>query len=369
MAICIRCTVCTSDYKLGLRSCPNCGNTNPKSRKYKVICKLPNGKWKTKTVSSLDLAYRVEAKIKTQIVELEVFDIQSKAPAIDEVWNLYLKWAKVNKKTWPDDEIRWAKHISPSLGSIKMNQITPQDVDKILNNMRVKVSHKGKPYQPATIKQVLILLKGVFNWSKRQGLYKGLNPCDNVSVPKFDNRVNNTLTKKDLKNFLAYLDDGACTNERAALVVKFALYSGRRRGEILSLQWTDLDLENDLITFSGMNTKNSESQTVPINNRCREIIDRCQEIANCEYVFPSSKGGYYGGFIIAWKRMREKAGLSIRFHDLRHTFASYLASSGEVDIFTLKDLLGHKSLSMTERYAHLINGALRRGVEVADRVF
>lgn len=369
MAISIRCTVCKSDYKLGLRSCPKCGNNLTNNRKYKVACKLPNSKWKTKIVASLDLAYRVEAKIKTEIVELEVFDIQSKAPCIDEVWGIYLKWAKHNKKTWPDDEIRWTKHLSPSLGSVMMNKITPQDVNKILNQMRDKVSHKGKPYQPATIKQVLILLKGVFNWSRRQGLYKGLNPCDNVSVPKFDNRVNNPLARNDLKNFLVYLNDGTCTNERAALVVKFGLYSGRRRGEILSLQWGDVDLENNLITFSGMNTKNSESQTVPINNRCREIIKRCQEIANCEYVFPSSKGGFYRGFVIAWKRMKIKAELSIRFHDLRHTFASYIASSGEVDIYTLKELLGHKSLSMTQRYAHLINGALRRGVEVADRVF
>jgi integrase len=58
-----------------------------------------------------------------------------------------------------------------------------------------------------------------------------------------------------------------------------------------------------------------------------------------------------------------------RFHDLRHTFASYLASSGQVDIYTLKELLGHKSLTMTQRYAHLINGTLKKAISVADKAF
>lgn len=60
---------------------------------------------------------------------------------------------------------------------------------------------------------------------------------------------------------------------------------------------------------------------------------------------------------------------AIRFHDLRHTYASYLASSGKVDIYTLKELLGHSTIEMTLRCAHLVNGALKRAIEVADEVF
>ena len=72
-----------------------------------------------------------------------------------------------------------------------------------------------------------------------------------------------------------------------------------------------------------------------------------------------------------WVRIKAKAKLRecIRPHDLRHTFASRLASSGEVDIFTLQNLLGHKTISMTKRYAHLMDDALKRGICVADKVF
>jgi integrase len=95
--------------------------------------------------------------------------------------------------------------------------------------------------------------------------------------------------------------------------------------------------------------------------------------SRCPVVFPNRHGKPYhhgGGFDKTWRLIRKKAGLShIRFHDLRHTFASWLASSGKVDIYTLKELLGHSDIEMTQRYAHLINGALLKAVNVADEVF
>ena len=81
-----------------------------------------------------------------------------------------------------------------------------------------------------------------------------------------------------------------------------------------------------------------------------------------EYVFPNSKGKWFVNFTHYWYRIRKKSGLDekgYRFHDLRHTFANHLASSGEVDISTLKELLRHRSIEMTQRYAHLTNGSLR----------
>ena len=117
------------------------------------------------------------------------------------------------------------------------------------------------------------------------------------------------------------------------------------------------------------NTKNKQSQTVPINKNCIKILRKCQELKLSEFVFPSTVGNYYSTFDETWRRIRRKAGLTIRLHDLRHTYASYLASSGKVDIYTLKELLGHSTIEMTQRYAHLVNGALKRAVHVADEVF
>jgi integrase len=317
-------------------------------------------------VNSLDLAKKVEAKFKTQAVEEDVFDIH-RAPVIDAVWEKYIQWAKLNKRSWIDDRIRWKLHVHPFIKGMNMDKITPSKIQEVLNDMATKETPKGGHYAPATIKQALVLTKRVFNWSIQQKLYQGLNPCKSISVPKFDNQITNPLDQNSLTSLLNVLD--SWENERAVLVTRFALYSGKRKGEILKLTWDCIDLENGFITLQSSMTKNKQTQTIPMNRHCKEIISRCMELKVSELVFPSTVGNYYSTFDETWKRIRKKAGLTIRFHDLRHTYASYLASSGKVDIYTLKELLGHSTIEMTQRYAHLVNGALRRAVCVADEVF
>ncbi|MFC1523662.1 tyrosine-type recombinase/integrase [Thermodesulfobacteriota bacterium] len=366
MSISIRCAQCRSDNKLIAKICRKCGQNFHGNASYRVRVLQSNGKWKSKLVNRLDLAKNIEAKFKTESIEQSVFNIRQSIK-LSDAWMRYLAWAKNHKKTWKDDLARWEKHIASYVGEKYMDKVSPRHVHKILNKMEVSLTPKGTPYKPATIKQVLVLLKRVFNWAIKKELYSGDNPCVKVELPKFDNSVNNTLTRDGLQKLLTTLNQWE--NERAVLVIRFGLFSGRRRGEILSLKWEDIDLQNSLVTFRGINTKNGTTQTIPLNETCMQVIHRCREIQVSDYIFPSNTGNQYISFSNTWKRIRKSAGLSIRFHDLRHTFASYLASSGEVDIYTLKELLGHKSLAMTQRYAHLINGALRRGACVGDKVF
>jgi len=368
MTINVHCPQCKSGAKIGTKECKKCNHKfTPGNRKYRVTVKLANGKRKSKIVDSLELAKKVEAKLKTEAVEDDVFNIH-KTPALSDVWIKYLAWAKVNKKTWKEDQDRWCHHVEPHLKSLKMDKVTPRDVEKVLDMMRGSGNRMGKPYAPQTVKHVLILQKRVFNWAIRRDLYSGTNPCLKVKAPKFDNRVNNPLSKEELKGLLSVLD--SWENQRGALVVKFALYTGKRRGEILSLRWQDVDLENHLMTFHGFNTKSGKSQTLPIGKKAFQAILAAKGMTVCDQVFSSKNGPYSpNGFNSIWKRIKRKAGISIRFHDLRHTYASYLASSGKVDIYTLKELLGHSTIEMTQRYAHLVNGALRRAVDVVDEVF
>jgi integrase len=202
-------------------------------------------------------------------------------------------------------------------------------------------------------------------YSKNQALVF-LDDAVGVDTPKFDNQVTNPLLKEDLERLLSYLS--SWDNERAALLIKFALFSGRRRGEILKLKWKDVNFDAGYVTFVGETTKNKRSQSVPLNANCLAILTRCHELKLSDWVFASSTGAFYTTFENTWKRLKKSLALPYRFHDLRHSFASYLASSGKVDILTLKELLGHRELKMTQRYAHLINGALQKGANVADEV-
>jgi integrase len=365
MAINLCCPVCYKAYKLGTITC-NCGNNLKQHKLFKVRIKHPNGKWRSKQVTTLELAKKIEAKFRTESIESDIFNI-NKAYVIDVAWKRYLQWAKLNKRSWIDDKIRWDRHISKYLKNKKMDRITPNNIQTILNDMAIKLTPQGNHYAPATIKQVLVLIKRVYNWSIEQKLYQGHNPCTSLAIPQFDNKVTNPLNKKALESLLNVLN--SWINIRAVLVVKFALYTGKRKGEILKLTWDCVDLQNNYLYFKASNTKNKKSSTIPINKNCIEILRKCQEIKLSDLVFPSNAGNYYSTFDETWKRIRKKAGLSIRFHDLRHTYASYLASSGKVDIYTLKELLGHSSIEMTQRYAHLVNGALKRAVDIVDEVF
>jgi len=359
MAINLMCTKCKKTYKIDTIKC-TCGSNLKRNRKYRIRVKTNTG-WLSGISNKLSEAKRLESELLNSKQEINVISSNSNtSPTISNVWQVYIEWAEIHKKSWDADYSRYHNHLKGHLAHLPMESIKPFHIQKILNAMHN--SHK-----PATIKQVLMLIKRIYNWSIEQGLYEGKNPCKVLKVPRFDNRITNTLSKIEIKRLLSVLD--TWHNEMPVLIIKFALYSGKRKSEILKLLWTDIDMENGFMTLR--NTKNGSTQSLPLNNHCLSILQRASVIRTSTYVFPSRTGkGYYSaGIDKAWRLIRSKANLTIRFHDLRHTYASYLASSGKVDIYTLKELLGHSTIEMTQRYAHLVNGALRRAVEVADEVF
>lgn len=372
MSINLICNECHKTNPIKANSCSKCLEKLFHSN-YKVRVKdSVSGKTRTKTVPTLTLARQYEAKFKIEnLINSEVSaTVPLKTdPKVSDMWTAYIQWAKLNKKSWKDDKSRWTKHVAPFMPS-KVSQITPRDhMLPVLS----KMANKG--YAQATIKQVFILTKRVISWSIKNGIiHNNINPIGDMESPKVDdNRVDNVLNKADLNKLHNTL--GTWDNERAVLVIKFALYTGRRKGEILSLKWSDLDADFYHLNLKATNTKSKKMLNFPLNQKAMITLHRAKalQINSSPHVFPNTQGNQYkkDSFDETWKRIKIRAGLSqdFRFHDLRHTFASYLASSGKVDIYVLKELLGHSSIEMTQRYAHLINGATRKAVEVLDEVF
>lgn len=356
MAIARHCPQCKTTMSLTKKKCPSCQSLGP--WRYRVVVRVRRQEKqmvKTKVVGSLAEAQKTEAKflLDTPAGLLPHLTLNQ---AFDD---RFLPWAQANKASWRDDESRWRHHVQAALGSRTLKEVTPGDVQSVLK----EVSSKG--LAPATVHQVMALIRRLFNFSIKAGLYDGVNPVSRIEKPRFpDNTVTNPLTKDDLQKLLAGLD--ACDNPQFRRLVLFLLLSGKRRGEALHLRWSDVDLEKGLVTFRA--TKNGTTQTLPVNARCLAVLQEAKAMCpESTLVFPSAAGGYYHSFDATWQRFRKRVGLQgYRVHDLRHTYASYLASSGKVDIFTLKVLLGHKSLTMTARYSHLINGALQRAVDHAE---
>ena len=330
------------------------------SGKYRVRVKLSTGKWLTRTCPSIQSARKVELKFKERAIVGEVLGIH-KTPRLRDIWQLYVKYAKVHKKSWAEDEARWRLHVRPKLPSyksLKMDKIAPSQLQGIIDGM-------AKTHSPATRKQVLQLINRVYNWSIQQMLYHGHNPCKAIKSPTVNNKVTECLSKSEIERLLNAAESFG--NERAELTIRFALFTGKRRGEILKLTWDCVDFRRKLATFK--DTKNGETHTLPLNEKALDVLKRAEEIKISELVFPCSTGKYYWDHPATWRRIRAKAGLTLRFHGLRHTYASLLAQSGKVSMFELKELLNHKSLKMVERYAHFFPDHLKGATNVIDSMF
>jgi integrase len=113
---------------------------------------------------------------------------------------------------------------------------------------------------------------------------------------------------------------------------------------------------------------------LPISDKAVGVINEALKISkhpDSPYIFHNREGGRRQRFTHTWYRIRKKADLpsDFRFHGLRHTFASYLASSGKVDLLRLQCLLNHQSIQMTQRYSHLLDDALRRSADAGGDIF
>ncbi len=146
-----------------------------------------------------------------------------------------------------------------------------------------------------------------------------------------------------------------------------ALHTGMRLSEILKLKWEQADLRHGFILLEI--TKNGERREIPIDNTLEEMFNSMPRGLESVYVFTDPKTGEPYKYIKrSFATALKKAGINdFRFHDLRHTFASHLVMAG-VGLISVKELLGHKSLSMTMRYSHLSPSHKRKAVNILDSV-
>jgi integrase len=159
----------------------------------------------------------------------------------------------------------------------------------------------------------------------------------------------------------------ASRNPYLHTIVVLALATGARRGELLGLRWPDVDLKRATLTFQ--ETKNGERRAVPLTGQALTLMQQYAKVRrlNTVLVFPDATGKKPGGIREAFEGAVKRAGIvDFRFHDLRHTAASYLAMSG-ASLAEIAEVLGHKTLAMVKRYAHLSEAHTRGVVERMNR--
>jgi len=311
-----------------------------------------NGRRKREKIGpNKKFAETVLKKRKVDVAENKFLDIEKKNKIrFEEMARTYLEtYSKPNKKSFRRDEVS-IKSLTAFFGGKHLYEITPLLIEKY------KVSRKKK-VSVASVNRELACLKHMFTKAIEWGKARE-NPARKVKLFKENNKRIRYLEKEEIKALYE-----TCA-EHLKPIVAVALNTGMRKGKILNLKWVDIDFNREIIYL--LDSKSGEGREVPINKAVKDVLIRIRKHPGSPYVFCDKEGNSYGDIKKSFFTALKKAGIiDFRFHDLRHTFASHLVMAG-IDLNTVRELMGYKSLEMTLRYAHLSPDHKKRAVEILN---
>ena len=251
-----------------------------------------------------------------------------------------------------------AAHVLHAFGEVPLDQLRPARLAEY------KASRRAQGVAPKTLNDELGLLGHAYKLAVREWEWATDNPVQKIAKEKVRNLIERWLTPEEEQRLLeaspTWLQE----------IVVFALHVGMRRGEILALQWSQVDLARRTLTI--LEQKNGARDTLPVNDTAMEILQARAAVrtSSTEAVFLNGAGHPRNArnLLRAFYPAMRKAGITrFRFHDLRHTFATRLIQAG-VDVYTVQKLGRWKTISMVLRYAHHQPESLRGGAEVLDRL-
>ena len=276
---------------------------------------------------------------------------------IDRLWEEY-SLNRTRGKGFDIDTNRYEIYLKEPFGKKEPRELVKLDVDRVRINLL-------KNKSPQTVKHVLNLLTWIINYGVKNNLCSGVS--FHIQKPTVNNEKTENLSPEQLTSLLSAIEEDP--NIPVGNMMKMALYSGMRRGELFKLKWDDLSFDTGFIWIR--DPKGGKDQKIPMNDMARGVLESIVRTKS-PYVFPGQDGGKRVTLGRSGTRIREAAGLPKDFrpmHGLRHAYASMLASSGNVDMYVLQKLMTHKSPQMTQRYAHLRDEVLKNGAGQIDDIF
>jgi integrase len=262
--------------------------------------------------------------------------------------------------TFRRDEIS-LRNLLPVFKQEYLFSITPQMVEKY------KVLRLQQNVEPATVNREIACLRHMFNKANEWDYLKN-NPIQSVRMLKEPPGRIRYLEPDEIEKLLKVIDNlPRNTGVYLKPIVILALNTGLRKSEILQLRWRNINLVERKIEV--LRTKTNELLSLPMNETCGQSLKIINRHPQSEYVFCDKKGIPYGNVRKSFESALKMADISdFRFHDLRHTFASHLVMSG-CDFRTVQQLMGHKDIKMTMRYAHLSQDHLQEAVGKLDSLW
>jgi len=277
----------------------------------------------------------------------------------------YFPLAQKNKaeRSWKKEEQTFRIWIAPVIGEKPLKDIAPIHLERIKKNM----AEAGRT--PRSITYALAVIRQVFNFARDNDLFAGQNPVTKVKKPSADNRRVRFLSHEEANRLLEAL---ARKSPQVRDMAMLSLHCGLRAGEIFSLTWNDVDLARGVLTLR--DTKSGKTRSAIMTEAVKDMLAAKTRRGPQDWVFPSETGAKIGQISKSFIKTVNAQGLNdgvedsrqkVVFHTLRHTFASWLVEQG-VDLFTVKELMGHETLAMTTRYSHLAPNTLRKAVKTLE---
>lgn len=281
---------------------------------------------------------------------------EARKHTFNELADRYIKAILPNKKTACSQEaqLNWWKS---QIGEKLLADISPSLISQYKEKLLSENTFKGKIRSPSTVVRYLAILSHVFTIASKEWGWLTDNPVRLISKPREPKGRVRFLSDEERQNLLSACHESK--NSYLHTIVILALSTGMRLGEIVNLTWDNVDFDHQRIILE--ETKNGERRQVPLAGKALELIKKLKEkhFLCTKLLFPSKPYLKQPVDIrSAWDFAIKKAGIkNFRFHDLRHSCASYLAMNGS-SIVEIAAVLGHKTLQMAKRYTHLSDNHL-----------
>lgn len=287
---------------------------------------------------------------------MEARHTERSAPTMNDLCDLYCERHLPKKAPSSQrNDLSLIKHaIRPRLGKSKIYAVRHSDIEALHRELSSET--------PFRANRVVSLLSKMFNLAIRWDLRED-NPARGIEK-NTENKRDRYLSIEELERLSNALSQHGSKN--AANAIRLLLLTGARRGEVLQARWSEFDLKVGAWTKPSSHTKQRKLHRVPISKAAIALLKNMKSTVDSDFLFPGKDRNHpLTDLKKSWSRVRAAAGLNdLRIHDLRHTYASLLASSG-ASLPTIGALLGHTQPQTTARYAHLLDDPLRMATEQA----